>query len=181
MEPVEISAGRLHLRPFHSTDADTVLRACQDHDIQRFTSVPSPYGPEEARRYVDVYCPSGWASGRRATFAVLDSTSGELLASVSLGRIGVVDPEMAEIGFWCAPWARRQGVTTQAVQVVCRWGFDEFDLARIEWYADVGNTRSRRVVEKAGFTVEGVLRARLKLRGQRVDAWIGSLLCERTR
>jgi RimJ/RimL family protein N-acetyltransferase len=34
----------------------------------------------------------------------------------------------------------------------------------------------RAVAERAGFTIEGVLRARLTHRGQRVDAWVGSLL-----
>jgi RimJ/RimL family protein N-acetyltransferase len=32
------------------------------------------------------------------------------------------------------------------------------------------------VAEKAGFTVEAVLRRRLVHRGVRVDAWIGSML-----
>lgn len=176
VEPVEITAGRLHLRPFAAQDVPAVARACQDPDIQHYTQVPSPYDEEEARRYVEVYCPSGWATGRRATFAVVDSTTAELLASVGLNGIGIRDEGMAEIGYWCAPWARRRGVMTQAVTVVCRWGFAMFDLARIEWYAEVGNVASRAVAERAGFTIEGVLRARLTHRGQRVDAWVGSLL-----
>lgn len=176
MEPVEITAGRLHLRPFRSDDIPAVARACQDPDIQHFTQVPSPYDDEDARRYVEVYCPSGWASGRSASFAVVDSVSAELLGSIGLNGIGLRDAAMAEIGYWCAPWARRQGVMTQAVQVVSRWGFAAFGLARIEWYAEVGNTASRGVAERAGFTVEGVLRSRLVHRGERVDAWVGSLL-----
>jgi RimJ/RimL family protein N-acetyltransferase len=36
---------------------------------------------------------------------------------------------------------------------------------------------SRRAAERAGFTVEGVLRDRIRARdGSRADAWIGSLL-----
>lgn len=176
MQPVEITAGRLHLRQFGVQDVPAVTRACQDPDIQHFTGVPSPYEEEDARRYVEVYCPSGWASGRWATFAVVDSTSAELLASVGLNAIGTRDAAMAEVGYWCAPWARRRGVMTEAVRVVCRWAFVTFGLARIEWYAEVGNLGSRGVAERAGFTVEGVLRARLTHRGRRVDAWVGSLL-----
>lgn len=178
MEPVEITAGRLHLRPFDVRDVAAVTRACRDPDIQHFTHVPSPYGEAEATRYVEVHCPSGWASGRRASFAVVDSVSAELLASVELSGIGMRDAAMAEIGYWCAPWARRRGIMTQAVRVVCRWGFATFDLDRIEWYAEVGNDASRGVAERAGFVVEGVLRRRLCHRGQRVDAWIGALLRE---
>lgn len=178
MDPVEITAGRLHLRPFWPSDAEAVLRACQDPLIQHYTPVPSPYGPQDARGFVEEYSPSGWTAGHRATFAVVDSVSGEFLATVGLGGIGLIEPGMGEIGYWCAPWARGQGITTQAVGVVCRWGFATFALARIEWYAEVGNTASRRVAEKAGFFVEGELRSRLVHRGQRVDAWVGSLLRE---
>jgi RimJ/RimL family protein N-acetyltransferase len=76
----------------------------------------------------------------------------------------------------CAPHARGRGVMTQAVQAVCRWAFEACQRERIEWYAEVGNEGSRRVAEKAGFTVEGVLRSRLVHHDGRVDAWIGSLL-----
>ena len=43
MDPVEITADGLLLRPWRAVDADAVHRACQDPDIQRWTSVPRPY------------------------------------------------------------------------------------------------------------------------------------------
>ena len=83
---------------------------------------------------------------------------------------------MREIGFWTAPWARGRGVMTAAARLVCRWGFDELGLERIEWWANVGNDASRRVAEKLGFTMEGTCRRRLLHRGERVDGWVGGLL-----
>ena len=83
---------------------------------------------------------------------------------------------MREIGYWMAPWARGQGVMTDAVRLVCDWGFDELGLGRIEWWANVGNYASRRVAEKVGFTMEGTVRARLLHRGERVDGWVAGLL-----
>jgi hypothetical protein len=53
---------------------------------------------------------------------------------------------------------------------------DELGLGRIEWWANVGNYASRRVAEKAGFTMEGTARARLLHRGVRVDGWSAGLL-----
>jgi RimJ/RimL family protein N-acetyltransferase len=47
---------------------------------------------------------------------------------------------------------------TEAVREVCRWGFEELGLARIEWIAAAGNEASWRVVRKLGFTLEGTLR-----------------------
>lgn len=175
MDAVEISAGRLHLRPFRPSDADGVYRACQDPEIQRWTSVPSPYRREHAVDYVTRMAPAAWGNGSGAGFAVLDSTSAILLAAIGLTKL---DPatESAALGYWCAPWARSQGVTTQAAAAVCRWGFGALDIGLIEWAAEVGNVASRRVAEKVGFIIEATLRQRLVHQGQRVDAWVGSLL-----
>jgi RimJ/RimL family protein N-acetyltransferase len=173
MEPVEITAGRLHLRPWSVYDESSVLEACSDPDIQRWTTVPSPYTPDDARAWVREIAPGGWVDGTRASWAVLDATSGELLASVGLHdlREGV-----AEVGYWCAPAARGQGVTSEAVGVACRWGFEALGLDLVEWVAAVGNWGSRAVAEKSGFQVDGVRRHRMLQRGTRVDAWVGSLL-----
>jgi RimJ/RimL family protein N-acetyltransferase len=97
------------------------------------------------------------------------------------GLLGVIglharDPTMREVGYWMAPWARGRGIMTDAVRLACGWGFDELGLGRIEWWANVGNQASRRVAEKAGFTMEGTVRARLLHRGVRVDGWGAGLL-----
>ncbi len=83
---------------------------------------------------------------------------------------------MREIGYWTAPWARGQGVMTDAARLVCRFGFDVLGLERIEWWAGVGNDACWRVAEKLGFTREGTCRCRLLHRGERLDGWVGGLL-----
>ena len=45
----------------------------------------------------------------------------------------------ARSGFWVVGAERGHGVSTDAVRLVCRYGFDELRLARIEWQAEVGN------------------------------------------
>jgi RimJ/RimL family protein N-acetyltransferase len=175
-EPVTLTTSRLQLRPFVPADVDAVHAACQDPDIQRWIgAIPSPYAREDAAHFVQQVAPAGWASGSHLTFAVTDASSGELLGNVGLHVPGLHSPGVAEIGFWCAAPARGRGVITEAAAAVAAWGFGR-DVARLEWYAEVGNTASRRVAEKLGFSYEGCLRARLLNRGRRVDAWVGSLL-----
>ncbi|MCW2544369.1 MAG: family N-acetyltransferase [Frankiales bacterium] len=172
MEPVEISAGRLHLRPWQESDEDAVYEACQDPEIQRWTRVPSPYTREDAREHT-LRSQQGWQEGGAARFAVLDATSGGLLGTVLLFDIADGD---AEVGYWCAPWARGQGVMSEAVATVCRWGFGELGLARIEWAAGVGNWASLAVAQKCGFTFESTSRMGLVTRGERHDGWWAALL-----
>jgi RimJ/RimL family protein N-acetyltransferase len=174
VEPVEITAGSLHLRPFAAADEDAVLAICQDPEIGRWTRVPTPYTAADAHLFVTQTAPKGWAEDREYSFAVCAAVGGSLLASIGL-RPRRTDA-VGDVGFWCRPEARRQGVMSQATAAVCRWGFEALGLARIEWCAAIGNDASRRVAEKVGFTIEGVLRSRLDLHGVRHDAWIGSLL-----
>ena len=58
----------------------------------------------------------------------------------------------------------------------CGRGFGALGLGRVDGLAQVGGTASRRVAEKAGPTVEGVLHERIVHRRGRADAWIGGLL-----
>ena len=174
VEPTEITAGALHLRPFQPWDAPQVLAACQDPQISRWTAVPAPYTAEDARCYVEELAPRGWADGTTASFAVLDATTAKLLGSIDLH--GIADGS-AEIGYWTAAWARGRGSTADAAGAVCRWGFGALALQRVLWRAAPDNHGSRAVVERCGFTVEGRLRlSRLRPDGTRHDEWHGSLL-----
>jgi RimJ/RimL family protein N-acetyltransferase len=89
----------------------------------------------------------------------------------------VVRPRgIVEIGFWTAPDQRGRGYTAEAATEMCRWAFGTLGAHRLEWLAGVGNEGSRAVAGKVGFTMEGTLRARMDLRGEKIDAWLGSLL-----
>ena len=174
MEPVEITAGRLHLRPWQAGDEPVLVAACNDAETARWTSAPFPHTPEHAREYVQQIAPTGWASGKDLTWAVCDSTTSQVLANVAVRA--AADPDVWDVGFWCVPEARGSGVVTEALGVVCRWAFAELGAVRVEWRAHVGNGASRRVAEKAGFRVEGVLRHGLTHRGEHVDGWLAARL-----
>ncbi len=173
MDPVEITAGRLHLRPWTAYDESAVLDACSDPEIQRWTTVPSPYTQADAHAWVNTVAPGLWTAGTATPFAVVDAVSGEVLGSVGLHRIA---DGSAEVGYWCAPSARGSGVMSEALGALCRWAFAGLGLQRLEWVAGVGNWASRSVAEKNGFRVEGVLRNGILQRGQRCDGWLGGLL-----
>jgi RimJ/RimL family protein N-acetyltransferase len=151
-----------------------VHAACQDPEIQRWTTVPSPYSVEDAAEFV-ASCPERWASGN-PVFAVLDAATGGLVAAIDLQDVAAEQGPM--IGFWVAADARGRGVAVQAVRCVARWAFEGLGLPRIRWAAYVGNTPSRRTADRAGFVQEGTCRRALEQRGQRHDGWFASMLPE---
>ena len=176
IEPVDLTAGTLHLRPWQPYHAAEVLEICQDPEIIRWIQVPVPYTAADAEDFVAVASPQGWADGSAAQFAVLDITTAAVLASANLHRFDRRD-RVAELGLWVAPAARGRGVGSEAAGAVCRWGFGALGLRRIEWYADVDNPASIACARRAGFGEDAVLRSRLARRdGTQADAWLGSLL-----
>ena len=64
----------------------------------------------------------------------------------------------------------------ETVGAVAHWTFTRLGATRLEWRAEVGNEGSRAVAEKAGFVVEGALRAALLNKDTLRDAWVGALL-----
>lgn len=170
-----LTDGVVLLEPPTEADVESITRACQDREIAQWVPVPQPYGEQDARSFVANVAGPGWESGAELTWGVREP-DGTLLGMIGLHRIEL---RTAEIGFWLAPWARRRGVMSRAVALVLDAAFapDGLDLARVTWRAVVGNWPSRRVAWRAGFRVEGTVRAELAHRdGVRRDAWVGTLL-----
>ncbi|ARF59508.1 GNAT family N-acetyltransferase [Streptomyces gilvosporeus] len=178
MEPVVLTTERLALRPFQPSDAPAVFASCQEPDIPRWTSVPSPYGLGDAEQYVATTAPEGWRTDTAYAFAVVSRTDGSLIGSMGLVRISLLRaPErQAELGYWTAKEHRGRGYTAEAAREVVRWAFADLGVERMEWLAEAGNEGSRAVARKVGFQMEGTLRAKLIHEGTRRDVWIGSLL-----
>ena len=173
MEPVTLTTSRLLLRTVGPEDTDAVYAAAQDADIQRWTAIPSPYLAEHARTFTEELAPKGWANGSILTFALFLPEGEELVGMLSLTMHSL---SMAEIGFWGTKEHRGNGYVTEAVVEVSRWAFTQLSVDRVEWRAEVGNSASRAVAERAGFVIEGVLRSAIIHQGVRRDSWVGALL-----
>ncbi|TJZ39946.1 GNAT family N-acetyltransferase [Streptomyces piniterrae] len=178
MEPVTLTTERLVLRPFEPGDAAAVYAACQEPDIPRWTSLPSPYGLRDAELFVGTAAPEGWRGDTAYAFAVISTADGSLIGSMGLIRLDRLHtPEReAELGYWTAKEHRGRGYTVEAARAVVRWAFHDLGVERLEWVAEAGNHGSRAVALKVGFRMEGTQRAKLIRQGTRRDVWTGALL-----
>jgi RimJ/RimL family protein N-acetyltransferase len=86
-----------------------------------------------------------------------DGSEGDFLGGTGLHRIDWALRRF-EIGYWRRRGREGRGVITEAVHAVVRLAFDGLQAQRVELRMDNLNERSRRVAERAGFTLEGVLR-----------------------
>jgi RimJ/RimL family protein N-acetyltransferase len=168
--------GPTALRRWREDDIQALVRACQDPEISRWTRVPSPYGDSDARMYIGQRY-DAMRAGAGAPYAVVDPNDGSLLGSISLMRFAWEDAR-AEVGYWLAREARGQGHAVRAVRLICRWGFAELGLERIELVVATGNVPSQRVAERAGFRREALLRSYFAQQRERHDMIAYGLLAE---
>lgn len=154
--------GPTTLRSWRDDDLGALVRACQDPEIPRWTTVPVNYSQADARAYL-LHRHDALAGGEAASFAVVAGADPDaaLLGSVGLMRLAW-EHRRGEVGYWLSAEARGQGHATRAVRLICAWGFGALGLERIELLAATGNAASQRVAERAGFTREGMLRSYLR-------------------
>jgi RimJ/RimL family protein N-acetyltransferase len=154
IDPVELTAAPLLLRPWREDDVDAYWAAMHDPLSIRWNGSGA-----ESRDAVAAMLARrrDWSAGDHASWAVTDAAAGELLGGVSLHRIDR-EREDAELGYWTAPAARGRGVAVRAADAAVRWGFTSLGLERVQLFHAVENTASARVAQKAGFRQEGRLR-----------------------
>ncbi|MGW8566658.1 GNAT family N-acetyltransferase [Isoptericola sp. NPDC055881] len=179
MEPFVLTTDRVRLSVPTAADVDRIAEICTDPVIARWTTVPSPYTRADAEGFVDQFVADGWAEEKDFTWAVRapGEDDGPVLAMVGMSREGAPGVQPAgELGFWCAPEARGQGLMTAAARLVVDWAVDPegLGLGVVRWRANVGNWASRRVAWKLGFRYEGMLRRFGAQRGVLQDTWVGS-------
>jgi RimJ/RimL family protein N-acetyltransferase len=100
-----------------------------------------------------------------------------LLGGVGLNFINRVH-QFANLGYWTRTSASGKGIASQAARLVALFGLEQLGLQRIEIVAALPNLASQRVAEKIGAVREGVLRKRLRIRGEAEDAILFSLVRE---
>lgn len=68
----------------------------------------------------------------------------------------------AELYVFVNPYLQRGGLGTQATKVLCKYGFEILNLDKIYLETNEDNCAAKRVYEKCGFKLEGVLRNEYK-------------------
>jgi RimJ/RimL family protein N-acetyltransferase len=153
LEPVELRAGDLLLRPWRDDDVDAYWAALESPGGRLWHGSTTTTRDEVAALLAQR---RDWTPGDRASWCAA-GPAGELLGSLTLFHIDL-DQRDAEIGYWIVPAARGRGIAVRAVEMVVGWGFGTLGLQRIQLFHAVENVASGRVAAKAGFTQEGRLR-----------------------
>jgi ribosomal-protein-alanine N-acetyltransferase len=113
-----------------------------------------------------------YAQGAAMAFFMNERGHGRLVGGITLGNIRHGVSKSAQIGYWIGQPYAGQGLMTDAVKTLSRFAFGELTLHRIEAACIPENSRSIRVLEKAGFRREGLLRSYLRINGVWQDHYL---------
>ena len=172
MLSLQIDDARLtDLEPWH---ADQLAQLFQRHGADFYDWLPWEHFEQvdACRGFIESFA-KGRAEDTRRLFGIWveDELVGGTLFPTINARQGA-----AEIGVFIAGPARGRGIVTRAVGAMIDWAFVERGMHRLEWKCAPGNEPSRRIPQVLGFTHEGTQRETFRVREERQDLEVWSLL-----
>lgn len=152
------------------------LRHFADPEIVHWLLGGPPDPPDVATAFAQQL--RWWREGTNAMFSIDAEGHDERVGLIRV-MLGLVEPfGFAEIGYILFPAGRGRGYATRTVRLVAGWVFGELGIGRLQARTSIGNVASERVLERCGFTPEGIARSGFVLPVSRewVDTTMWSLL-----
>lgn len=134
----------------------------------------NPYTKKDAEEYIRM-CSENDEKSQSTRAIVVD---GRAVGSIGFFMQSDVYCKNAEIGYWLAEPYWRKGIMSQALTQLCKFGFDNYDIERFFAEPYSYNTGSKRVLEKAGFKLEGIMKKGVYKNGIFYDYCMYALLRE---
>jgi len=169
---MRIKFGQWQIRSLQLSDAAALAKYGNNRAIWRnlWDRHPYPYGIEDAEEWIQ------FAIGQEPE-TILAIASGE----EAIGCIGMLPQDdvarlSAEVGYWLGEPFWNRGIATGALRALTEYAFTELGLVRL--YATVmeWNPASARVLEKAGYQYEGLLRKSVIKDGEILDQWLYAIV-----
>jgi ribosomal-protein-alanine N-acetyltransferase len=131
---------------------------------------PSPYTMEAAELWVN----SLLDQDPLVNFAII--IDDEVIGGIGLEPRQDVYRKTALVGYWLSEELWGRGIMPEAVKLVTDYAFTQLDFVRIQASVYSKNPASMRVLEKAGYVKEGVLRNAVIKRGVVMDEHLYAIL-----
>lgn len=170
MKPMATSYGEI--RPWNSQDAEALVKYANNRQIwlNLRDGFPHPYTIDQARAFI------GKVSQQNPLLIFAIAIPEEAIGSIGLSRNQDVHRFTAELGYWLGEPYWGQGIMTETVSRIVEYGFEQLGLIRIYAEPYAHNTGSCRVLEKAGFELEGRLRSSVYKDGRIMDQFLYAIV-----
>ena len=164
----------VNLRPWKIENAPDLAAAINNKKVldNLRDSIPYPYTEKDVAEFITATL----AVEKETQYAFAVTVDGKVIGSVGVFRKENVHRLTAELGYYIAEPHWGKGFMTVAVRQMCAYVFDNTDIIRIFAEPYAFNGASCRVLEKAGFQFEGLLRKNAIKNGQSVDMKMYAIL-----
>ena len=160
------------VRPWTAEDLEPLVRHADNPRVSAYLRdiFPYPYTLDDGRRFL------AFAAAQTPPTALAIEVAGRAAGGVGVTPGSGNERCTAEIGYWLGEpfWGR--GLAAEAVQLVTAYAVETFALVRLQAFVVTGHTRSCRVLEKAGYRLEGHMRKSFMKQGvmhdQALYAWV---------
>ncbi|MEU3351723.1 GNAT family N-acetyltransferase [Streptomyces sp. NPDC037389] len=148
-----LETDRLSLRPFTEADTDHLLALDNDAEVMRFINGGRSTTREAIRaRTLPRLLHDHPCSGTRGFWAAEEKATGAFLGWFEFRPLDDHDPTVVELGYRLGRTAWGSGYATEGSKALIHKGFTELGVQRVTANTMAVNTRSRRVMEKAGLS-----------------------------
>ena len=154
-----LSTERLDIRYVRETDFDDMYVYLSDEEVMKYEH--EPMTKEVLEGFLEKLIPT------KKFYAVVLKETGKMIGQVYVGKTEPEKFNEYSVGYIFNPNYHNKGYCTEATKALCKYAFDVLHAHRLIAKCNPENIASWRVMEKAGFKREGLLRNRVALRNDK--------------
>ena len=152
---ISIQSNRLLIRQFVESDIDNVFKGLSHPDIIKHYGVS--FDSLESTKEQMKWFADHEKEGTGMWFAVCSLDNKNFYGAGGLNDLSK-EHKKAEIGFWLLTDFWGKGIMTEAMPLICDYGFDKLGLHRIEGFVESDNTNCKNAMAKLDFQHEGTMK-----------------------
>ena len=162
------------IRPWRMEDAESIAAALNNPKIHANLrdGLPLPYMTKDAQAYIGAML----SAPQDSAYAFAITVDDRAIGSIGVFRRENIHSRTAEMGYYIAEPYWGKGLMSLAVEQTVAYIFKNTDIMRIFAEPFCYNAASRKVLEKNGFTLEGILRENAVKNGKVLDMALYALL-----
>lgn len=171
---MEIKLTQSLIRPWQRGDEPSLVRHANNRNVWRNLRdvFPHPYTLQDAEEWIT----RASTADPIVNFAIV--IDGAAAGGIGLIPRGDVHRHTVGLGYWLGEEFWGRGIMTEAVRAMTEHAFQNADVHRLYACVYAWNPASARVLEKAGYRLEGRMRQHATKEGEKVDELIYGLLRE---
>jgi ribosomal-protein-alanine N-acetyltransferase len=165
---MELKGTNFSLREWRIDDAELLQKHADNPNVYAFLMdrFPHPYTMDDAVSWVNLML------RQKPVVTFVIAVDDKLAGVIGLELRDDIYSKAPLLGYWLGEEFWGRGIATEAIKLMTNYAFSTLDIVRIQAGVLSNNHRSMRVLEKAGYINEGVLKNNISKNGLILDEWI---------